>query len=42
MFFLTDLLKYLAALWCIFAAGCAGVWAFGVVFEQFLQRLAQG
>lgn len=42
MFFLTDLAKYLAIIACIGIAGCAGVWAFGILFEQFLQRLAQG
>lgn len=40
--FLGDLAKYLALLCCIGASFCAGVWAAGILFEQFLQRLAQG
>lgn len=40
--FLADLAKYLAIMCCIGASFCAGVWAFGILFERFLQQLALG
>ncbi len=42
MFFLSDLLKYLAMLCVIGACASLGAWAFALQFEQLLQMLARG